>query len=106
MNEGGEQTIKSNTGYIRVSIYHYLINLNRERSRNSVGGKYWEELPDQSTQGDYYFELYKKGMTIPSIEKEIDNEVVYVNELLDYWDKNIPLIWKRKDQELASDNCS
>tara|TARA_B100001250_G_scaffold414622_2_gene454807 strand:+ start:5106 stop:6101 length:996 start_codon:yes stop_codon:yes gene_type:complete len=101
VNEGEEQTIKSNIGYIRVAIYHYLINLNRERSRNSVGGKYWEELPDQSTQGDYYFELYKKGMVVPSTEKEIDNELIYVNELLDYWDKNIPLIWKRKNQELA-----
>jgi hypothetical protein len=99
VNDGEEKTIISNVAYFRGALYNELIGLNRERSKNSIGGKYWEELPDQSTKGDYYFELYRKGMIVPSLEKEIDNENLYINELLNYWDKNIEHIWNRSNQE-------
>ena len=96
-------TIDNNFGYINSSINHYLINLNMERTKNSIGGKYLDELPENRTDKDYYFILYKKGLKTPSLEDQFDNETIYINELLSYWDKNIPLIWKKKNQSLQRD---
>tara|TARA_B100000287_G_C20546394_1_gene746718 strand:- start:211 stop:1074 length:864 start_codon:yes stop_codon:yes gene_type:complete len=91
-------SIDNNFAYINSSIKHYLISTNIERTRNSIGGMYLEELPEQNTEKDYYFILYKKNMSVPSFESELDNETIYIGEMLSYWDKNIPLIWNKENQ--------
>ena len=71
-----------------------------ERTKNSIGGKYMESLPEQRTDSDYYFILYKKNMYVPSFDEKLDNDTIYIGEMLSYWDKNIPLIWNKKNQGL------
>jgi len=109
VNEGEEKTVQSNFGYVNSSIRHYLVNLNIERTWNSVGGKYVEELPEGGTSRDYSFILYRdewkknqKDGTSNShlFEHKFDNDTIYIGELLSYWDKNIPLIWKKDNQGL------
>ena len=39
-------------------------------------------------------------MYVPSFDEKIDNDTIYIGEMLSYWDKNIPLIWNKKNQGL------
>ena len=88
--------IKNIFGYVNSSIRHNLLQLNIERSSGTFD---WKPLYNYDESDST---LHRGGVELPKIEGSdlsID-EVDYINLMLNYWDKNIPLIWKRKNQEL------
>ena len=101
VNKGKEKTIQSNFAYINYSIRIELLGINKERTKNSIGGANIEDIPYSDTKKDYNYLLFKKKMYVPSSDQtEFDSEALYINDLLSYWDKNIPLIWKKENQGL------
>ncbi|OUX33102.1 MAG: hypothetical protein CBE24_02665 [bacterium TMED264] len=110
VEEGKEPTIPNIFGYILQSFHNHLIDVNVERTMNSIGGSKFESLPTnsegyKSTKADYNFLLHKKGLSIDDENiKKVDGsftEEKYLNSIIDYWDFNIDKIWKRKNQQLS-----
>ena len=94
--------IKNIFGYINSSMRHNLLQVNIERSHGMVD---WKPLPSDEFEDT---KIYRNGIELPKIvgsDLTVD-EIDYINHMLSYWDKNIDLIWKRKDQQLSRDVAS
>lgn len=83
-------------GYVYSSIKHNLLQMNIERSSGTFD---WKPLYGYDEDDSV---LHRGGVELPKIEGSdvsID-EVDYINLMLNYWDKNIPIIWGRSNQDL------
>ena len=81
--------------YVYEAIRRNLIQLNHEDSNGIVN---WKPVPVE----EYDEKINRRGMELPKIvgsDLSVD-EMDYINLMLNYWDKNIPIIWGRSNQDL------
>ncbi|SVB20493.1 uncharacterized protein METZ01_LOCUS173347 [marine metagenome] len=89
--------IKTIFGYVNSSIKHYLVSLNIDKTMNEIGGSNFVPLP---LSDEEYSVMHRKGHELEQVDHIFNDEVDYINLMMNYWDKKIEYIWNRSNQEL------